>query len=200
MALATYTDLLAAVGNWLDRADLATNIPDFITLAEARFNRLLRTVEMEARSTATSSSSALALPSDFIGVRSIRIANVPLSFVTAADFFRLNITGPTNPYYYTIAQKQFFFLPPPTAAVVEIDYYQKIPALTAGNPTNWLMTKAPDVYLYGTLLQASAFLVEDARVPLWKAALDSSLAEMDMDAERNRFSAAPLAPRIGFSG
>ncbi len=36
MSIVTYTDLQSAIGNWLARSDLSANIPDFITLAEAR--------------------------------------------------------------------------------------------------------------------------------------------------------------------
>ena len=41
MGLATYDDLKAAVADWLDREDLAGRTGDFITLAEARLNRLM---------------------------------------------------------------------------------------------------------------------------------------------------------------
>ena len=35
MALTTYTELKAAIADWLNRSDLTSQIPDFITLAEA---------------------------------------------------------------------------------------------------------------------------------------------------------------------
>ena len=43
----TYNSLQTAVGDWLARGDLTTNIPDFITLFEAEANRTLRTRQME---------------------------------------------------------------------------------------------------------------------------------------------------------
>ena len=42
MAISNYTELKTAVANWLDRDDLTDRIPEFIALAESRFNRLLR--------------------------------------------------------------------------------------------------------------------------------------------------------------
>ena len=36
MALTTYTELKTSVGDWLNRTDLTTVIPDFIALAEAQ--------------------------------------------------------------------------------------------------------------------------------------------------------------------
>jgi hypothetical protein len=42
MAITTYAELQAAAANWLVRGDLTARIPEFITLAEARLNRVLR--------------------------------------------------------------------------------------------------------------------------------------------------------------
>ena len=48
MAISNYTELKTAVANWLDRDDLTDRIPEFIALAESRFNRLLRIRAMES--------------------------------------------------------------------------------------------------------------------------------------------------------
>ena len=42
MAINTYSTLQTAVANWLDRDDLTDRIPEFVSLAEATFNRTLR--------------------------------------------------------------------------------------------------------------------------------------------------------------
>ena len=42
MALTTYAELKTSVGDWLNRSDLTTAIPDFISLAEAQIERNLR--------------------------------------------------------------------------------------------------------------------------------------------------------------
>ena len=57
MAITNYTELKTAVANHLARTDLTTNIPDFITLAEARLSRELETREQEKRATATMTSA-----------------------------------------------------------------------------------------------------------------------------------------------
>jgi len=53
MAISTYSELQTAVANWLDRDDLTDRIPEFIALAEARFNRVLRLRSMESKQTAS---------------------------------------------------------------------------------------------------------------------------------------------------
>ena len=52
MAIGTYAELQTAVANWLDRDDLTDRIPEFIALAEAKMNRVLRISLMENVSTA----------------------------------------------------------------------------------------------------------------------------------------------------
>ena len=51
---------------------------------------------------------------------------------------------------------------PAAVGTVELVYFARIPALTAAQPVNWLITKAPDVYLYGVLLEAMLFQKDEA--------------------------------------
>ena len=60
-----YEDLVTKVGDWLDRDDLAAQIPDFIAMVEARLNRVLRSVNSEASALWSVSDEFYALPSDF---------------------------------------------------------------------------------------------------------------------------------------
>src|SRR5436190_24024474 len=67
MAITTYAELQAAAANWLVRADLTARIPEFIALAEARLNRVLRArlAETEVALTATPGVRTLPLPAGF---------------------------------------------------------------------------------------------------------------------------------------
>jgi hypothetical protein len=47
MTIATYTELVSEMGDWLNRADLTAKIPTFVRLFEARMNRRLRSPDME---------------------------------------------------------------------------------------------------------------------------------------------------------
>ena len=61
-----------------------------------------------------------------------------------------------------------------------------ITALSGGSPTNWLLTSHPDVYLYGTLMEAAPYLKDDERVVIWKGLL----AEAVEGVRRSRTSTA----------
>ena len=51
MALTTYAELKTAIGDFLNRDDLTSVAPDFISLAEADINRRVRHWRMEGRAT-----------------------------------------------------------------------------------------------------------------------------------------------------
>jgi hypothetical protein len=87
-------------------------------------------------------------------------------------------------------------LPAPEASVtIEIIYYKKIPALSASVATNWLLQRSQDLYLYGSLIQAEAFLQNDERIPLWAGAVERIIADMKMESERDRRPQGALMAR-----
>ena len=47
MSLTTYSGLKASIANWLNRTDLAAEIPDFIALAEDRLSQEVRIPTIE---------------------------------------------------------------------------------------------------------------------------------------------------------
>jgi len=61
---------------------------------------------------------------------------------------------------------------------LEVNYFQKIPPLATTDP-NWLLTAHPDLYLFGALVEAEMFGVNDERAPLWKARRDEIFDEID---------------------
>src|SRR3954468_13495184 len=51
MAITSYAELQAAVGNWLARSDLSARLPEFIALAEADIRRNLLPVDVQVGQT-----------------------------------------------------------------------------------------------------------------------------------------------------
>ena len=77
MALGTYSDLQTAIATWLNRTDLTAYIPDFIALAEERVYRNLRVKAMETALNDTIASGVIAVPSDYIELKSAYIDGSP---------------------------------------------------------------------------------------------------------------------------
>ena len=79
MALSNYTDLQAICADFLNRSDLTDIIKDWIKMAEAEFNRVLRTREMAVRTRSPLSTQYVKLPPDFIGMRNIELITDPIT-------------------------------------------------------------------------------------------------------------------------
>jgi len=199
MAISTYSELTTAVANWLDRDDLTLRIPEFVTLAEAKFNRTLRLRSMEAKYTADTVAGQrnLALPTGYIQMRNFQVNTSPLttlSYVTPEIYDRL-WGGSTLgiPKFYTILANEVSFGPIPASVVeVEMLFYKNFTNLSSTVATNWLITNAPDAYLYGSMVQAEPFIMNDERVALWGAFLNKAIQELQEQDNKDRHSGSAL--------
>jgi hypothetical protein len=205
LAITNYTELQSAAQNWLDDTSFSGDrVQEFISLAEAKFNRRIRADDMEIRATASAGDEYLQLPTDFLELRGIHADGSPdekLIYKTP-QWLRTykSADNSGSPKYYTITDGQFQFWPPPSAAkTIEIIYYGKIVNLStaSGEDTNWLLTEHPDIYLYGTLVQAEAFGWNDERAAGWKALLEESIEELHRQAAKKRQGSGPLSLSSG---
>lgn len=202
MSLNTYSDLKSSIASWLNRADLAAQIPDFITMAEARFNRELRVNAMLQRDYTVATTAYVKLPSDWLQHSSIVVLSpndrrYALDYITPEEFNdRRKRVQPGTATSYTIISDNIALLPEPSSnTTLELTYYEKIPALSDVKPTNWLLTRSPDLYIFGSLLMAEPFLMNDERVPLWANAVAQALEAMRMESEKAMRPSGSLAAR-----
>ncbi len=199
MTIATYSELVTEMEAWLNRTDLTARIPSFVKLFESRFNRLVRVPAMETTSTATLSVQTLTLPTDFLQARALYLETDPISVLEymAPQQFRqtwaANASG--QPLVYTIEGSDLVFGPVPDGNyTLTINYFQRLPALTSSNTTNWLLDSYPDIYLYGSLCMADAFLRDEDQVAKWKSAWDEATGELMQEGRRARLI-GPLTMR-----
>lgn len=190
----TYAALLEDVSDTLDR-DVETRLPRWLKLVEARLNRLLDDPEMEVLSETAATGDYTPLPADFGSMVSITNGNGALSAVGSVEFAGMS-TVSGIPRYYAIVDGSIAFAPYNATTPITLVYRRNIPALTEAAPTNWLLERAPDVYLYGVLLQANAWEVDTEAAGNWKAMWDEAIAELRMDGARRKWGAGPIGPRI----
>ena len=205
MALTTYTELKASIADFLNRDDLTTIIPDFITLAESQINRDVRHWRMEARASGQQDAADeyIQIPSDWLETIRLHITDNTTSVVNLisrdamADKRQKALDASGTPIYYTHADAQFQLYPTPSAETnFELLYYQKTTALSGSNADNWLLTEAPDVYLYGALLHSAPYLAEDERVAVWAQMYGASVARLNEASELARSSGSGLRIKI----
>lgn len=205
----TYDGLCAAAAQWLNRRDLTDQIPGFIKLAEPKFNRVLRVRDMQARASATSSDEYVALPGDWLQTHSLEIATgdtriwgEPLRFVSEEDAKRMRAENPTSTdtRCYTIWGNSIELVHAPAEPYsFNLKYFQRIPALGSSNQSNWLLAKHPDIYLYGTLLEAAPYLKNDDRIATWAGFWQRIVDDINLESERAmRPSGALSANRRSF--
>jgi hypothetical protein len=199
MAINTYATLKTAVANWLDRSDLDDRIPEFIALGEATFNRVLRLRAMETTvaDATPSGSKEDALPTGYLQMREIHLTTTPvvsLAYITPEIMYRIR-AGSTSgkPNSYTIVGDNILFGPTPDGVYdYSMTYYKSFDALADGTQTNWLVLNAPDLYLYGTLLQAEPFLMNDERVPLWERGVRQVINDLQNQDDKDRHSGSEM--------
>jgi hypothetical protein len=177
MALATFTDLQSAIALWCNRNDLGAAIPDFVTLAESDMNKRLRTPFNEAQDTAFSVTSRYtALPTDFAEMRRVFLSyggeRIELSPVPQAG--RVYDTG--TPFAYNIVNNTIEVVPESTEYTLELSYYKKVPALSS-NSTNDVLVRYPELYLFGSLVQAGYFMDDAQLVARFEPKYEQALAK-----------------------
>lgn len=193
MSITTYTELKTAVESWLEHQLFTSRVPDFITLFEATANRRLRVRQQETASQLTTSSGEASLPTDYLQHRHVTWVTSggvrrELDYVTPVQ---LNEMFPTladggEPAVFTIVGEAFAMRPGVDTGTTFLAYYQKIPVLSDSNTTNWLLTAHPDLYLFGSLVEAELFGVNDERFPIWKARRDEIFNEIEILANKSR--------------
>jgi hypothetical protein len=181
MAINDYSTLRTAVAQYLHRQDLNANIPDFIAMAEWRAARSLRVSQLlKDLAVPVFLGEAIAtLPADFMQLVNLRISNGrELQYVPPDCIDRLSGAG--VPWAYTITGSTILVAPSwTTGGALDLRYWAKPEGLSDTATTNWYVQNAPDVLLYGALLEASPFIEEDPRIPVWQQFFDRSIAAVN---------------------
>ncbi len=206
-----YASLQSAVTEYLARDQdptLIARIPTFIQLAEAKFNRQLFVRQMEQRATALvnlacSEPEFISLPSDFQSMRRVRLSSVTgkpaLEFRSGAQideyrFETFNVSG--RPRYFTVFGDELEIAPTPDAAyTIEMVYRRNIPPLAESDP-NWLLMVAPDLYLYGALLESAPYIKEDGRIQTWGLGFTAAINDLNGLGLTSTFNAGPMTVRV----
>jgi hypothetical protein len=203
MAFTNYSALKTTIANYLGRTDLTTQIPDFITLAETRLARELRTRQMlkSATSPMTGGDAKVALPTDFLEVRDLYIQGnprMPVTYLSPSAFTRdARADESGRPFYYTVLASEFLFAPIPDGTkTLEILYYAKPAVMSDSNASNVFLANYPDALLYGALVEAEPYLINDARVQLWISLYDRAINSISESDEGSEYSGVPLQMKV----
>lgn len=207
MALASYSDLLSAVTNWMARADMSGEAADFITLAEARLNREINAVRLST----TLNGQA--------GSRTIDISGLscehPIALYLAQpglDEVELTPKSEGTFVHITVAGRpRFWAREGEDGGLIGFDreldgdypfrlYFDQSFKLSESAPTNWLLTNHPDLYLAAVLVWGGLFIRDNAQAAQWQAVLNASLPEVKniiAQSKRANLTVDPALQRVG---
>lgn len=188
----SYDGLKSSVADFLNRGDLAEAIPDFITLAEAqmalRFVGRVRQGLAVPRRLIVRADTAIAagteyvpVPSDFHGPIELMLGEAVLDYLDGANLAQQKQAGRVTgaPCWYAVVGGELQLYPAADQDYAgELTYIARAPALSADNPTNWILTDYPDAYLYGALVQSAPYLKDDGRAATWGALFTAALDDI----------------------
>ena len=195
MALGNYTELKDAIADWLDRSDLTSRIPDFIRLAELRIYRDLRIPPMEAVVSIVSTNNKIELPANYIEMKSVILQGNPnthLKRVSYRDQSQSTEVGIPSTYSRRANEIQVHPTPDGTRTY-ELYYWADLGSLgDEVDGQNWFSENAPDLILYGALLEASPYLKDDERTAVWQAAFSESMRKVQKMADESEWSGSGI--------
>ena len=167
MPLTNYGELKTSVADWLGRDDLTTRIPDFISLFEAFARREYGGTVLAARAVLDTTAGDNTLALGFTPRSVTHIGHTDGTNMRQGGVQELQNGGSLSakPYLWAwqSGSSAIRLFPKPDAAYeLEVFYTSSLSGLSADSDTNWLLTSYPDIYLYGSLLQARQFLQDEA--------------------------------------
>ena len=169
----TFTTLKTAIQDYTENTEttFVNNLPTLIKQAESRINSSveLPRYRKNQQATATINNQYLGVPDDFLYSYSLAVVDSDgnYNFLINKDvnFIREAYPKPSTntglPEYYAQFDDGFFILGPTPDAnyTVELHYFHLPQSITASSDgTSWLGSNAPDVLLFGSLIEAYIFM------------------------------------------
>jgi hypothetical protein len=192
--ISSYSTLQTAISDYVARSDLTTFLPNFTQAWEERF---LRESDnwgswMESALSVAIASNVAAVPSDYLGLKIAYLdgqTSQPLKRISLDQLYqRFPRSGSTGtPAYIARNGANFEFGPIAGSGTLKGTYYAKptvMRSFASDAAAHFIIVNAPDLALYGSLLEAETFIKNDKRLATW-----SQLYSVALEAYRSRMKA-----------
>jgi hypothetical protein len=200
MALDTYDNLVKSIVSYSHRGDLGTKIDDFILLAEIEITSnpdeslKLNLGEVIATASTVTTTRYLQLPSGFESSRKFSITFDDsiggLEYRTPDQLVIRDGTG--MPCFFTIRGNEIEFdILPDAAYTVTMTYFEAFTALSSTNQTNIVLTKYPNIYLFGVLRQVFMYTQDSEQEQKYSANFDIAIESANMKEHEARYGPQP---------
>jgi len=185
MALTNFTTIKLLVETYLDRigfTEITDNTEDFLLLAHKRIIRTVRAPWMETDvvpSVSTSTGEA-TLPTDYLDSKTLIFTDASETetsglqrsprYIVEAEQQK---TAPCK-FYDTNSSKLYVGPKPAASDTFILQYYKEPVALSSSNATNEISDEAPELYLYGALIEAAVFMKDAETTAMYKAEFEDA--------------------------
>ncbi len=189
MSFGTYAQLKAAIATRLHRTDLTTQIVDYITLAEKTLNRLLQlsSAETETTLTATVGSRSLTMPTDFGTPLALYLTTyTPRQEVIYQTPTEMQVFADNGPCKFWTIDGTAIKVDVPADIAYTYTLRYKAEFDIAVSSTNTLLTKYPDAYFYGALIEAANDSEDDAAAERYGRRFSRAMDEVITDVNKQR--------------
>jgi hypothetical protein len=197
MAISTNAELLTALDNWTKRT-LGSRGQECISLCESRLNRLLSGMQTEV----DSSTLTGTLGSRLVSISGLTRFVAPIALFLTTNSYERKVLRPfvpgtetqstTNgtPSAWAINGTNIELdVPCDSAHTFILRYWQ---GLAVAGGANWVITNHPDVYLFGSLVEATSLFKDlDEMRPLWEQRFMQAVEEVKEKEARSK-AIAPL--------
>lgn len=199
--ISTYFDLKAAIVNWSHRQDLGSQVEEFIQLGEARIRNDLVLKPIETAVHGTLNGPIIQPPQDVE-----QLQKLILYFNGTERVVEYSSSKPLEqasaetgvPQFFVQQDQVLMLYPGPNDAYTYSLYYiPKLTPLSVSNPSNWLLAKSPDVYLYASLMHLAMWKKAASEAEGFIGMYEKCLAAARSSAERYRMAtASPMRMKI----
>ncbi len=196
----TYANLLAEAALYLDRTDLATQIIKWADLAKRDLERGQFILDgkptsinwncMKKRQTTSSSEAYVTMPTKIKEVRWMKILfetryydlvqKSPETALTLYPFVAGTGIPTARPKIYAFFDEHSEILVRPTpdqSYTYDIGFYAYSDEMTVTD-TNWWLSYAYELLLYGTLIQSEPYIFNDPRMATWKSMYEEGIMKL----------------------
>ncbi len=179
----TYQTLFSTILSYLERddEDVKINIPVFIALAQRRIAKDTETLGLQVYVTGNFTPGLGVIPKPARWKNSLTfnygtgdgfntINQIYLRGYEYCQEYWPNRTEIGLPKYYSdYAFEHLLIVPTPDLAYpFEFGFFEFPQSIDSSNQTNWVTANAPELLIYGCLLEAMIFLKDDDRIQFYK--------------------------------
>lgn len=188
-----YGDLKIAISQYLyERKDLEAIIPTLVALSERRIYRELRVPATEKVLNFNTSDDNFLVPNDYLEAKMFLVNGMPLRRISDLEYSQRRAQHPVQSFpsvFARVADSFYMHNPPDEQVTISLIYWSDLSGkLAADTDTNEILRIAPDLYVYGAMVEAMPYLAHDSRTETWNYLYNQAIAQINSQAVEAEYS------------